>query len=75
MNYLTAMKIPKSGATRLSEDIWMISEALNRHYKTDNIRTAIEAAIRITADRLSETDAAFKKRLDEVKSEGVESSD
>lgn len=69
----STVKIPKSGASRLSDDVWMIGEALNRHYKTGNIRAAIESAIRITADRMAEQDANFAKLLEQVKSEGVES--
>ena len=66
------VKIPKNSSSRLSEDVWLIGEALSRHYRTSNLRVAIESAIRITADRLASEDADFAKLLKEVRSEGVE---
>ena len=66
------MRIPKSGASRLSEDVWLIAEALNRHYRTNNLRVALESAIRITADRLASEDEEFAETLKQVRQEGIE---
>ena len=71
----SAVKIPKNGSSRLSEDVWLIGEALSRHYRTSNLRVAIESAIRITSDRLASEDPDFAKLLKEVKEEGVENND
>lgn len=71
----TAVKVPKSGASRLSEDVWIIGEALNRYYKTSNLRVAIESAVRITSDRLASDDPRFAELLNAVKEEGVEDND
>ena len=48
----TTVKIPKSGASRLSEDVWLLGEALSRYHKTNNLRIAIESAVRNYSDRL-----------------------
>ena len=66
------MKIPKSGATRISNDIWLIGEALSRYYRTENLRVALEAIIRIGSDRLQETDPEYAKILSIVRQEGIE---
>jgi hypothetical protein len=68
------VKIPKNSSSRLSEDVWLIGEALSRHYRTSNLRVAIESAIRITADRLASEDPNFAKLLNDVRKEGVEDS-
>ena len=66
------VKIPKSGASRLSEDVWLLGEALSRYHKTNNLRVAIESAIRNYSDRLMSDDPSFVKVLNEVKEEGIE---
>ena len=68
----TVMKIPKSGASRLSEDVWILGEALSRYHKTNNLRVAIESAIRNYSDRLMSDDPSFISVLNEVKAEGIE---
>lgn len=67
-----AVKIPKNGASRLSEDIWILGEALSRYHKTSNLRVALEAAIRNYSDRLMSDDPSFVEVLNEVKAEGIE---
>ena len=68
----TTVKIPKSGASRLSEDVWLLGEALSRYHKTNNLRVAIESAIRNYSDRLMSDDPSFVEVLNEVKKEGIE---
>lgn len=68
------VKIPKSGASRLSEDVWILGEALSRYHRTNNLRVAIEAAIRNYSDRLMSDDPSFVDVLNEVKKEGIENS-
>lgn len=63
---------PKNRSSRLSDDIWLISEAFNRHYKTDNIRVAMESALRIAADKLAAENEKFAAHLNDVKEEGIE---
>ena len=67
-----AVKIPKNGASRLSEDVWILGEALSRYHKTSNLRVALEAAIRNYSDRLMSDDPSFVEVLNEVKAEGIE---
>ena len=66
------VKPPKNRSSRLSDDVWLVGEALNRHYRTSNLRVAIESAIRITADRLATEDPKFAALLTEVREEGIE---
>lgn len=71
----TTVKIPKNSSSRLSPDVWLIGEALNRYYRTSNLRVAIESAIRVTSDRLVSDDPRFAAILQEVKEEGIEGND
>lgn len=73
--YTQQMKIPKSGATRISNDVWLIGEALSRYYRTENLRVALESIIRIGSDRLQETDPGYAKVLAEVREEGIDNDD
>ena len=68
----TFVRIPKSSASRLSEDVWLIAEALNRYYKTNNLRVALESAVRITADRLESENEEFASILQKVREEGID---
>lgn len=67
-----AVKIPKNGASRLSEDVWILGEALSRYHKTNNLRVALESAIRNYSDRLMSDDPLFVNVLNEVKAEGID---
>lgn len=71
----STVKPPKNRSSRLSDDIWLIGEALNRHYQTGNLRVAIESALRITADRLASENPKFAEHLNNVKEEGIENDD
>ena len=71
LNY-DLMKIPRSGASRLSVDVWIIGEALSRFHRTDNIRTAIESEIRKASDNLIKISPEYAEVLQEVKNEGLE---
>lgn len=73
LNY-DLMKIPRSGASRLSVDVWIIGEALNRFHCTDNIRTAIESEIRKASDNLIKISSEYAAILQKVKDEGIEDS-
>ena len=66
------MKIPRSGASRLSQDVWIIGEALRRYHLTDGIRPAIETVIRSASMQLAQSDPRYAEILQEVKEEGVE---
>jgi hypothetical protein len=67
-----AVKIPKNGASRLSEDVWILGEALSRYHKTSNLRVALESAVRNYSDRLMSDDPSFVQVLNQVKAEGIE---
>lgn len=67
----TAMKIPKSGASRLSTNTWIEAEALRRYRQADSVRKAIEAEISAAVSRHM-NDNEFVRLLSEVRSEGVE---
>ena len=67
----TTMKIPKSGASRLSTEVWLMAEALRRHKRADSIRKAIESEISAAAER-QKSDPEFLRILSEVRAEGVE---
>jgi len=68
---ITTMKIPKSGASRLSTEVWLMAEALRRYKRADSIRKAIESEIAAAAERQKE-DPEFARVLAEVRAEGVE---
>lgn len=65
------MKIPKSGASRLSTEIWLLAEALRRYKSSDSIRKAIESEIAAAAERQKE-DPEFVKIMQQVRAEGIE---
>ena len=66
-----AMKIPKSGASRLSTNTWIEAEALRRYRQADSVRKAIEAEIAAATSRYM-TDEKFVELLQQVRAEGVE---
>lgn len=66
------MKIPRSGASRLSVDVWIIGEALSRFHRTDSIRTAIESEVRKASDNLIKVSPEYAAILQKVKDEGIE---
>jgi hypothetical protein len=66
------MKIPKNRQSRLSEDVWLASEAIARHFRMSSSRDGLEAAIRDYVLRLSQADARFAEIWEKVKEEGVE---
>ena len=67
------MKIPASGATRLSKETWVNAEILMRAMGAGSVRKAIEAIIdEAVTNRLG--DPEFVKVVQEVKAEGVEES-
>ncbi len=68
------MKIPKNRQSRLSEDVWLASEAIARHFRMSSSRDGLEAAIRDYVLRLSQTDAKFAEIWEKVKEEGFEDS-
>lgn len=71
LNY-DLMKIPRSGASRLSVDVWIIGEALSRFHRTDGIRTAIESEIRKASDNLIKVSPEYAEILQAVKDEGIQ---
>lgn len=66
-----AMKIPKSGASRLSTNSWIEAEALRRYRQADSVRKAIEAEIAAAVSRHMD-DKEFVKILQQVRKEGIE---
>ena len=65
------MKIPPSGATRLSKEAWINAEIIYRADGAGTIRKAIESLLdRAVTERL--TDPDFVKVVQEVKAEGIE---
>lgn len=66
-----AMKIPKSGASRLSTNTWIEAEALRRYRQADSVRKAIEAEIAAAVSRHM-NDEQFVELLKQVRAEGVE---
>lgn len=65
------MKIPKSGASRLSTNSWIEAEALRRYMQADSIRKAIEAELSAAVARHM-SDEKFVKIIQSVRAEGVE---
>ena len=65
------MKIPASGATRLSRETWVNAEILMRAMGAGSVRKAIEAIIdEAVTKRLADPD--FVKVVQEVKAEGID---
>ena len=68
-----AMRIPKSGASRLSTNTWIEAEALRRYRQADSVRISIEAEIAAAVSRHM-SDEKFVELLQQVRAEGVEAS-
>lgn len=65
------MKIPRSGASRLSTETWVEAEALRRYRGAASIRKAIEAEISAAVTRLL-GEKEFIEVLQQVRAEGIE---
>lgn len=68
------MKIPKNRQSRLSDDVWLASEAIARHFRMSSSRDGLETAIRAYVLQMAQTDSKFSEVWEQVKSEGVEES-
>ncbi|MBW4522651.1 MAG: hypothetical protein KME16_23645 [Scytolyngbya sp. HA4215-MV1] len=66
------MKVPKNRQSRLSDDVWLASEAIARHFRMSSSRDGLEAAIRNYVLQLAEKDSNFSEIWEQVKQEGVE---
>lgn len=65
------MKVPKNKQSRLSDDVWLASEAVARYFRMSSPRDGMETAVRSHVARLAETDPKFAEIWDQVKNEGV----
>lgn len=65
------MKIPRSGASRLSTETWVEAEALRRYRGATSIRKAIEAEIADAVTRLL-GEKEFSEILQQVRAEGID---
>ena len=68
------MKIPKNRQSRLSDDVWLASEAIARHFRMSTSRDGLETAIRSYVLQMAQTDPKFSEVWEQVKNEGVEES-
>ena len=64
----------KNNATRLSDEIWAIGEALRRYLNASSVRSAIEIELLQAAERKS-SDPEFMKILKEVRNQSQEQSE
>ena len=71
---LTKMKVPKNRQSRMSDDVWMASEAIARWFKMTSPRDGFETAVRDYVSTLAENNKDFARIWAEVKEEGIEGS-
>jgi prophage antirepressor-like protein len=69
------VKAPKNRQSRLSDDVWMVAEAVARFMGSKSTREGIETALRQFAFDLSQKDSDFAKIWNKVKEEGVTDND
>ena len=70
------VKIPKDKKTRLSQEAWILAEAINRYFLGEGVRSGVEAAVRGHAQELQRVDPDnFSRILAALREEGVEGGD
>lgn len=66
------MKLPKNKQSRLADDVWIIGEAIARHFRMSNSRDGFEVAVRNYAATLAERDPRFYEIWEQVKKETID---
>ena len=74
MSIPTAMRVPKNRQSRMSDDVWIASEAIARFFGMTNTRDGLETAVRDYVTQMSKSNQNFAEIWEEVKKEGIESS-
>jgi hypothetical protein len=68
----TDMRVPKNRQSRLSDDVWLASEAIARYFRMSSSRDGLETAVRGYVTKLAENDPRFAEIWEQVKDEGIE---
>ena len=67
-----AMKVPKNRQSRMSDDVWLASEAIARWFGMNTPRDGLETAVRDYVSTMAEKNKDFARIWSEVKQEGIE---
>lgn len=66
------MKIPKNRQSRVSDDVWLASEAIARFFAMTSPRDGLETAVRDYVIQMAKSNDTFAQVWEEVKTEGIE---
>lgn len=72
MSIPTAMRVPKNRQSRMSDDVWIASEAIARFFGMTSPRDGLETAVRDYVTQMAKSNDTFAQVWEEVKTEGIE---